>query len=184
MEWITLLAGFVGTIVGAGASFAGTWWTQRQADTAAREQHARMQTHAAIETTVNAVLALRHHGRAFPTINNSGGSGNTEEHAWAERLPALLDGIDLATMQIRDRELRERLTEIIGFSARYEYFVSLTPNIFTPGTFHRSSTVGPLAEHAIACLGARLRDEPLPEPSATLLSVRATEQELMSEGHL
>ncbi|HET9379935.1 MAG TPA: hypothetical protein VFP69_03780 [Streptomyces sp.] len=168
MDWISPVSGLVGALVGAAASYGGTRQAQNKALADAR--HARLE---AKQDTAVAMLAdtfgkLQRHVRDVPGARRRGldaeesAAFTAARQAWDQTLEDLTAPARIAVGVIRDETLRGRLYQALdlldGWQSGLEY-------AYRGGARSRAWVLRGILSHAVECVGAWQREEPLPEPN-------------------
>ncbi|GIJ57156.1 hypothetical protein [Virgisporangium aurantiacum] len=173
MDWLSPVSGFVGTVVGAGVSYFAT--RQAQANTVADARQARLQAKQdqAVTALAAAFGALHQHARHVPN-DRERWTGNEEAAAlratcdtWNEQLQNHIAPARIAIGVIRDSHLRHRLDEAMKLLETW--------NSGLENAFHGRDRVWLLRgiiAHAVDCVGAWQREEPLPEPNHAFARAR------------
>lgn len=142
------IIGIVGVLVGSAVTAAGTFWTQRlqmRASLAAEERAREISASAAALGALGQLVQM-------PEVP----SGADDWHRQREALLLLLG---VAAQDLRSKNLRDRLAEAHWMVEHHVAAASMT------GQFEaRTRTIA--CGHALSCLGAFRRGEPIPERPA------------------
>ncbi|MQL61891.1 hypothetical protein F6Q10_04430 [Streptomyces vinaceus] len=155
--WLAPLLGGVGALVGGGLASTVAWFVL--SDTKKARQHAEEKKATAIITA--ALLEAR---QIYRKSDVGSGPAPDDFATWADYLRAKLGKAEVAVMAFSSAALRERLTsslDLLIWGAHDEQLLYETRL--------GSSQVVAYAVHrdAMACLGANLRGEKLPEAAET-----------------
>jgi hypothetical protein len=144
------IIGMVGVIIGGAITTMGTIATQRLQikTTLAAEERAR---EISASTTVLSALS-----QLFQLPDEPNMSGDE----WHRRRQDLLLLLDTASQDLRSKDLRSRLAEARDMMERHTAAAALTVQA-------EARTRSIACAHAVACLGAFRRGEPLPDRPAT-----------------
>lgn len=144
------IIGLVGVVVGGGITTAGTLWAQRaqlRAGIATERRAREMAASTTALTTVSALVQMGGQPEGGPAAD------------WLRRRADLLAVLGTAAVDLGSYQLRERVGEVHFILDFHAAATSLTGQAETAT---RSIACG----HALACLGAFRRGEPLPERPA------------------
>lgn len=131
----------IGTALGAALSFGGVTLTARRNEKLAKEARASDRYDHAVEQIRSALFAIRF---MDPELY--------DRHAPAPNLFYQLHTIDSFVHVFKSEELRQRLNAATSIMGNWDWFHHTRANPIWVGS-----------NHAQECLGAFLRDEPLPE---------------------
>lgn len=143
--------GLVGTTVGAGGALLGGWMQQRHQVKTAREERRHVLAITAAEAALAELFEMQREVRICIEPPSEGES--TEQirriHGWQTK-------INLLMQRVPDADVRQRVCEAVALSY-----------LFPRGTPHISSSEWQIyamcmSSDAVECLGAYLREEPLP----------------------
>ncbi|MEO3764592.1 hypothetical protein [Streptomyces sp. B8F3] len=151
--WIGATFGLIGTIVGGAVSIATTIMANRLQAKAARQQVIDERIDSAAEVATSEFVRLKQH---FWVGLGSGREVERNE-AWEEALHDRLAALEPVLLRMRHRELRSRLHSVTEFLRHYSEIEDITWD-------GHPLLPQQLCEHALECLGAFVRDEPVPEP--------------------
>ncbi|WP_435238208.1 hypothetical protein [Streptomyces sp. YPW6] len=173
MDWLSPVSGLVGALVGAGVSYLATHQAQAKALADARQARLQAKQDQAVTTLAAAFGELHQHVRSVPADY---GPGMSDEAAaaltaarktWDERLQDHIAPARLAIGVIRDSKVRHRLKEAMNLLEVWDSGLVYA--------FHGRSRVWVLRgviSHAVDCVGAWQREEPLPEPNRAFAEAR------------
>ena len=141
--------GLVGVLVGSGISTAGTIWAQRihLRSTLAAERRAR--EISASSTALDAIGQLLQMPEEPSTTS--------EQDQWRQRRRQLTLLLGVASQDLLGVQMRRRMNEI-----HQSLELQTAASFFTGMTEQEARAAA--STHALACLGAYRREEPLPEP--------------------
>ncbi|MGC5562561.1 hypothetical protein ACPYPG_06915 [Streptomyces sp. FR-108] len=173
MDWLSPVSGLVGALVGAGVSYLATHQAQAKALADARQARLQAKQDQAVTTLAAAFGELHQHVRSVPADY---GPGMSDEEAaaltaarktWDEQLQDHIAPARLAIGVIRDSKVRHRLKEAMNLLEVWDSGLVYA--------FHGRSRVWVLRgviSHAVDCVGAWQREEPLPEPNGAFTEAR------------
>jgi hypothetical protein len=175
MDWLSPVSGLVGALVGAAASYFGTHKAQARALEDARQARLEAKQDAAVATLADTFGKLQRHVRDIPQRRGRG--LNREqleqladvEQVWDQELEDTISPARIAVEAIRNAELRARLHETMELLDSWQSGLEYA--------FHgrsRSWVLGGVISHAVACVGAWQREEPLPEPNFAFQEARSS----------
>ncbi|MFH8389919.1 hypothetical protein [Streptomyces sp. NPDC018036] len=163
--WVGAIFGLGGTALGGGLSIWASISAQRNQATAARELVVSQRVDAAADSAIQMFFQIKQHARGRPT------GGETEGHErlqrWEKSLQDQVSKLEPILLRIRDREFRLRLTEVAEFLA--------WSDITEPQLGGSVNILSALCDHALDCLGAFVRDEPLPAEEGGMVWARRVE---------
>lgn len=160
--WIGAVAGLAGALVGAGGSIATTLVTQRhQKAEARREERARL-ARETVDTITQELIALRELAWTYPAEDAS------EEVMRPFRLTANAhhQRIEVTLVRLPDRALGERLGDVL-MASRLAFQGSEGSHS------NRKQGAFSITYEGLSCLGAFLREEPLPPLTVYTQQARA-----------
>ncbi|WP_326669058.1 hypothetical protein [Streptomyces canus] len=166
MDWISPVSGLVGALVGAAASYLGTHRAQAKALADARQARLEAKQDTAVATLADTFGKLQRHVRDVPGDRERGLDAEEStaftatRQAWDQKLEDLTAPARIAVGVIRDEALRERLYQTLdlldGWQSGLEY-------AYRGGARSRAWVLRGILSHAVECVGAWQREEPLPE---------------------
>ncbi|MEU1439672.1 hypothetical protein ABZ438_37250 [Streptomyces sp. NPDC005786] len=168
--WVGLGGTLVGTTIGGGLSIWASVGTQSRQTKATRDLRREEKSEALANEAITQLYMIRQRARDFP--QERGGWD-----AWQRELGQLAAEMEPAVLRLRDDALRERIEEVLGYM---DMLYELTDYPARGGSLMLPSEV---CRHGLNCLGAAVRNRPLPAPSRALLKAReidAFERERMS----
>ncbi|MFF1272708.1 hypothetical protein ACFVZC_04735 [Streptomyces marokkonensis] len=168
MDWISPVSGLVGALVGAAASYLGTHRAQVKALADARQARLEAKQDTAVATLADTFGKLQRHVRDVPGARERGldpkesAAFTAARLAWDQKLEDLTAPARIAVGVIRDEALREHLYQALdlldGWQSGLEY-------AYRGGAHSRAWVLRGVLSHAVECVGAWQREEPLPEPN-------------------
>ncbi|MFG2650969.1 hypothetical protein [Streptomyces sp. NPDC048436] len=181
-EWIAGAFGLGGTVIGGGASFAGTAWQQRKAAEAGKEAA----ENSAAATLAAELVRIRQHLNALPDGLVSRPSENKSEATqvlvyaiqsdWHAKLGNLIVPAEVATRILRDADIRGRELEIFDLLGRWPIL-----NFQQAAIMNRYS-MGEIVNHALECAGAWQRQDEMPPTAPALIAAREVWRILREKG--
>lgn len=166
--------GLGGTIVGGGLSIWTTITAQRQQAQAARQLVIAQRVDTAVDSAIQMFFQIKQHIRGRPSEFEDGAPARLE--VWQKALHQQVHKLEPTLLRIRDEALRLRLSKIAEFLA--------WSDMSEPGLGGSAGTLTDLCDHALECLGAFVRDEPVPVEGVGLTRARQVESlylEVMAE---
>lgn len=164
--------GIGGSFVGARIQASATKETQQEALAAAEKERIKAQQDAAAAALAEAFGRVLQHIRVMPKAiapwrrtrvsEEDRARTKAAEEEWGSVLDDLLAPAEVIRLTIRDKAVRKRLEDAINLLTHWQ---SLWYAYHNPGTYDRAWVVREVARHAVECVGAQRREEPLPEPS-------------------
>ncbi|MDX3233221.1 hypothetical protein [Streptomyces sp. ME19-01-6] len=170
--WVGALFGVCGTVVGGGLSIWATVIAQRQQAQAARQLVIDQRVDTAVDSAIQMFSQIKQQLLGRPSERESGGPERIE--LWRKALHQQVHKLEPILLRIRNETVRLRLSKIAEYLAWHD--VSMTPELGGA-----SGILTDLCDHALDCLGAFVRDEPLPKESTGLTKARATEALYLEE---
>ncbi|MFJ2868481.1 hypothetical protein [Kitasatospora sp. NPDC087314] len=152
--WVGAIAGLVGALVGAGGSIATTLVNQRYQRAEARRTQRDRLTRETVDAISRELVALEELARKYPE------EGASESVMRPYRLAANEHNnrIDMELVRLPDRALADRLGDIL-WASRLAFQSG-------EGTYlDRRTGAFKIPYEGLSCLGAHLREDPLPPPS-------------------
>ncbi|MEW2087847.1 hypothetical protein AB0932_07275 [Streptomyces sp. NPDC006682] len=157
--WVGLAGTLVGTTIGGGLSIWASVGTQNRQMKAARDLRFEEKSEASANDAITQLYVIRQRARDFPQDH-----GGWE--AWQRELGRLAAEMEPAVLRLRDDELRGRIEEVLGYMGMiYE---------LTDYRVHGGSLMLPseVCRYGLDCLGAAVRNRPLPAASSAILKAR------------
>ncbi|MGW6917697.1 hypothetical protein ACWGB8_28290 [Kitasatospora sp. NPDC054939] len=163
--WVGAAAGLVGALVGVAGSIATTLVNQRYQSAEARRAQRERLTREAVDALSHELVALQEAARSYPEEDAS------EDLMRPFRVAAMKhhNRIEVELIRLPDRALAERLGDILWASRI----------AFQSGEgSHSDRREGALRvpHEGLSCLGAYLREDPLPPPSQYTQAVATRRQ--------
>ncbi|MFE9764774.1 hypothetical protein ACFYPC_09625 [Streptomyces sp. NPDC005808] len=168
MDWLSPVSGLVGALVGAGLSYFGTHRAQVKALEDARQARLEAKQDTAVATLADTFGKLQRHVRDVPGARERGldaeesAAFTAARETWDQELEDLTAPARVAVGVIRDEALRARLYQTLdlldGWQSGLEY-------AYRGGARSRAWVLRGVLAHAVACVGAWQREEPMPEPN-------------------
>ncbi|WP_354393080.1 hypothetical protein [Streptomyces atratus] len=151
--------GLAGTVIGGGLSIWATVVAQSRQMKATRDLRIEEKAEAAVEEAISQLYVIKQRARDHP--QNRSGVGE-----WEQELSQLAAQMEPTVLRIRDKELRERIEEVLGY-------MSMIHDL-TDYPVHRGSLMLPWAvcSYGLECLGAAVRGEPQPPPDEPMRKAR------------
>ncbi|MEU5030190.1 hypothetical protein [Streptomyces milbemycinicus] len=164
--WVGAIFGVCGTVVGGGLSIWATAIAQRQQAQAARQLVIDQRVDTAADSAIQMFFQIKQHVRGRPSER----AERAREHiiVWEKALDQQVSKLEPVLLRIRDREFRLRLSQVAEFLAWRD--------VMEPQLGGSPDVLGQLCEHALECLGAFVRDEPLPPEEGGMSWARRVEQ--------
>lgn len=162
--------GLAGTVVGGGLSIWASVVAQKRQTKATRDLRIEEKAEASANEAITQLYVIKQRARDFP--QEHGGLG-----AWQKELGRLAAEMEPAVLRLRDDALRERIEEVLGYM---DMIYELTDYPAHGGSLMLPSEV---CRYGLDCLGAAVRNRPLPAPSPAMLKAReidAFERERMA----
>ncbi|WP_369271123.1 hypothetical protein AB5J55_14760 [Streptomyces sp. R11] len=163
--WVGAIFGLGGTALGGGLSIWASISAQRHQAKAARELVVSQRVDAAADSVIQMFFQIKQHVRGRPP------EGETEGHQriqrWEKSLQDQVSKLEPILLRIRDREFRLRLTQVAEFLA--------WSDVTEPQLGGSVTILSALCDHALDCLGAFVRDEPLPAEEGGMAWARRVE---------
>lgn len=143
------LIALAGVFVGGGISLFGIMWQQRRNEEAANTNRRTSQREASLDSIKQVLFAILRHGESVPNQRTSA----SEHLAWELTLKEHLTRVEMDALRLDAPELRAVLREMsLLLNDWYELAPMAWPH----------EVVNAATRHAIECVGAGLRGEPLP----------------------
>ncbi len=159
--WVGAVFGLVGTGVGGGLSIWSSTMAQRQQIRNARDEQRRMRASSAVESALAELFEVQRDARRA-TPQETGEEGQQRSRLLHDRVLK----VQLLMQRVPDAGLRMRVREDT-------FFMLLSPPDDTRTRQERRVDIIELCGDAVACLGAYLRDEPIPPRTERVESLRA-----------
>jgi hypothetical protein len=168
MDWISPVSGLIGALVGATATYVGTHQAQAKALAHARQARLEAKQDTAVATLADTFGKLQRHVRDVPGAQERG--LDTEESAaftaarqtWDQKLEDLTAPARIAVGVLRDEALRARLYQTLDLLDSWQSGLEYA---YRGGARSRAWVLRGVLSHAVECVGAWQREEPLPEPN-------------------
>ncbi|MCX4587721.1 hypothetical protein [Streptomyces sp. NBC_01481] len=157
--------GLCGTVVGGGLSIWASIIAQRQQAKAARQLVIAQRVDTAVDAAIQAFFQIKQHIRGRPSDHGEGAQQRNQ--VWQKALQQQVLKVEPTVLRIRDEAVRMRLDKIAELLS--------WPDVSEPGLGGSDGLFAALCDHALDCLGACARDEPLPEESRGLSQAREVE---------
>ncbi|MFJ9634066.1 hypothetical protein ACIRU8_40910 [Streptomyces sp. NPDC101175] len=164
--WIGAIFGLGGTALGGGLSIWASISAQRHQAKAARQLVVSQRVDAAADSAIQMFFQIKQHVRGRPT--ESGSEGHLAIEQWEKSLQNQVSKLEPILLRIRDSEFRLRLTQVAEFLA--------WSDVTEPQLGGSVNILSGLCDHALDCLGAFVRDEPLSAEGGGLAWARRVEQ--------
>ncbi|MFD0210829.1 hypothetical protein ACFVH9_17250 [Streptomyces hirsutus] len=168
--WVGLAGTLVGTTIGGGLSIWASVVAQNRQTKATRDLRVEEKTEASANEAITQLYVIKQRARDFP-----------QEHrgldAWQKELSRLAAEMEPTVLRLRDDALRERVEEVLGYM---DMVYELTDYPAHGGSLMLPSEI---CRYGLDCLGATVRNQPLPAPSQAMLKAReidAFERERMA----
>ncbi|MFJ4517469.1 hypothetical protein [Streptomyces sp. NPDC088816] len=151
--------GLAGTVIGGGLSIWASVVAQKRQTKATRDLRIEEKAEAAVEEAITQLYVIKRRAREHPQ-DRSGVS------TWEQELSQLAVQMEPTVLRIRNKELRERIEEVLGYMGMI--------HDLTDYPVHRGSLMLPseVCSYGLECLGAAVRGEPLPAPTASIRRAR------------
>ncbi|MFC9219723.1 hypothetical protein ACFT8W_02710 [Streptomyces hygroscopicus] len=172
--WVGAIFGVCGTVIGGGLSIWATVIAQRQQALAARQLVIDQRVDTAVDSAIQMFFQIKQHLLGRPSEREAGGLEHIE--IWRKSLRQQVHKLEPILLRIRDETVRLRLSKIAEFLA--------WPEVCEPGLEGSPAILADLCDDALGCLGAFVRDEPLPTEGRGLSQARRVEalhNEMMEE---
>ncbi|MGW2932941.1 hypothetical protein ACWDA7_13985 [Streptomyces sp. NPDC001156] len=163
--WVGAVFGVVGTLMGGGLSIWATVIAQRQQAQAARQLVIAQRVDTAVDSAIQMFFQIKQHVRGRPSEFQEGARQRIE--VWQRALQQQVNKLEPVLLRIRDESFRLRLSKIAEFLA--------WPEVSEPALEGSAGILSELCDHALDCLGASVRDEPLPPEGIGLTRARRVE---------
>ncbi|MFF1604963.1 hypothetical protein ACFVYV_47670 [Streptomyces mirabilis] len=163
--WVGAIFGLGGTALGGGLSIWASISAQRHQARAARELVVSQRMDAAADSAIQMFFQIKQHVRGRPTESEAEGHQRIE--LWEKSLRNQVSKLEPILLRIRDAEFRLRLTQVAEFLA--------WSDVTEPQLGGSINILSRLCDHALDCLGAFVRDEPLPAEEGGLAWARRVE---------
>lgn len=154
--WVGAVFGLVGTGVGGALSIWSTVMTQRQQAAQARQEQREARASTAMEEVLTELFEVQRDAR------RAGPDNEARRHLLHERVL----NVQVLMQRVPDADLRTRVREDT-------FFMPLLPSGDSRTWEERRVDRMYLCADAIACLGARLRGEPMPRRTDRVEAMRA-----------
>ncbi|MEU5000049.1 hypothetical protein [Streptomyces sp. NPDC021622] len=164
MDWLSPVSGLVGAMFGAAATFGATHHAQNKALADARQARLQAKQDQAVTTLAKAFSDLHKHVRSVPDEKST---DTSVRQKWDEELQDHIAPARLAISVIREEEVRHRLNEAMTLLEAWKGGLMYA--------FHgrsRAWVLRGVVSHAVDCVGAWQREEPLPEPNRMFAEAR------------
>ncbi|MFE2433325.1 hypothetical protein [Streptomyces sp. NPDC059409] len=157
--WVGLAGTLVGTMIGGGLSIWASVAAQNRQVKATRDLRIEEKAEAAVEEAITQLSVIKLRAREFPQDDQRFGD-------WEKGLILLAVQMEPTVLRIRDKKLRKQIEEVLGC-------IGLVREL-TDYQEHRGWLLLPweICSYGLDCLGAGIRDEPLPAPSRAMLKAR------------
>ncbi|MEU6733316.1 hypothetical protein ABZ929_08925 [Streptomyces physcomitrii] len=170
MDWLSPVSGLVGALVGAGAGYFGTRQAQSRALAAERQARLDAKQDVATATLSDTFGKLQRHVREVPGPHEL--APHTEEFAesdaaertWDQKLEDLTAPARIAVGVLRDEALRARLHQSLDLLDAWQSGLEYAYR-GRASARSRAWVLRGILSHAVECVGAWQREEPLPEPN-------------------
>ncbi|MEH0415975.1 hypothetical protein [Streptomyces sp. B21-083] len=166
--WVGLAGTLVGTAVGGGLSIWASVVAQNRQAKATRDFRIEEKAEAAVEEMIIQLYVIKQRARDLPQDNRGFG-------AWDQELSQLAAQVEPTVLRIRDKELRERIEEVLGYMGMTH---ELTDYLVHGGSLLLPWTV---CSYGLECLGAAVRGEPLPEPTEPIRKARVIDAHIREQ---
>jgi len=164
--WVGAAFGLVGTGVGGGLSIWASITAQQHQARASRELVIAQRVDAAADSAIQMFFQIKQHVRGRPSEQAEGARERIK--IWEKALRQQVSKLEPVLLRIRDREFRLRLSKVAEFLAWHE--------VMEPQLGGSPDVLSQLCDHALECLGAFVRDEPLPSEEGGMTWARRVEQ--------
>ncbi|MEU8556015.1 hypothetical protein AB0C80_18765 [Streptomyces anthocyanicus] len=157
--WVGLAGTLIGTAIGGGLSIWASVVTQNRQTKAARDLRVEEKAEGAADEAITQLYVIRQRAREFPQERDGWA-------AWQRELSRLASEMEPAVLRLRDDALRKQIEEVLGYM---DMVYDLTDY-----PVHRGSLMLPseVCRYGLDCLGAAVRNRPLPAPSPAILKAR------------
>ncbi|MEU1454407.1 hypothetical protein [Streptomyces avermitilis] len=151
--------GLAGTVIGGGLSIWASVVAQIRQTKAARDLRVEEKSEAAVEEAITQLYVIKLRAREVPQDHQGFDD-------WEKELIRLAVQMEPTVLRIRDKKLRQRIEEVLGS-------IGLVGEL-TDYQEHRGWLLLPweICSYGLECLGAGIREEPLPAPSPAMLKAR------------
>ncbi|MFB6553861.1 hypothetical protein [Streptomyces sp. NPDC056405] len=163
--WVGAIFGLGGTLAGGGLSIWATIIAQRQQARAARELVISQRLDTAADSTIQMFFQIKQHIRGRPSEFEEGARDRIQ--LWQKILQQQVNKLEPVLLRIRDETLRLRLSKTAEFLA--------WSDTTEPGLGGSVGILTELCDHALDCLGAFAREEPIPPEGVGLTRARQVE---------
>ncbi|MEV8324059.1 hypothetical protein [Kitasatospora sp. NPDC056731] len=159
--WVPAIVSLAATVVGGGLSITASIVTQRQQAKSTRQLAVTQRSESLADRAIQELYALKEHVQLRP-------HRITMWSEWEAGLKNRTGTLRTTIIRLRDRELRERLTKTMELLDLSE--------LMTQGVWGGSPLLPrQLCDHAIECLGAFVRNEPLPPAAEAFETAKRVE---------
>lgn len=168
MDWISPVSGLVGALVGAAATYVGTHQAQAKALADARLARLEAKQDTAVATLADTFGKLQRHVRDVPDARKRGldaeesAAFTAARQTWDQELEDLTAPARVAVGVLRDEALRARLYQALDLLDAWQSGLEYA---YRGGARSRAWVLRGVLSHAVECVGAWQREEPLPEPT-------------------
>lgn len=172
--WVGAASGVIGAATGGGLSIWASLVAQKFQARSNRESVVAQRIDAAADLAIKIFFEIKQHYRERPSDFQSGAREHIE--VWFKSLKGQLHKLEPILLRLRNEELRVRLTTAV----EYMTWKDLSERELGGS----AAIISELCDHALECLGAFVRDEPVPEEGEAIRRARqveATYLEIMEE---
>ncbi len=168
MDWLSPVSGLVGALVGAAATYGGTRQAQHKALADARRARLEAKQDTAVATLADTFGKLQRHVRDVPGVRERGldaeesAAFTAARQTWDQKLGDLTAPARIAVGVIRDEALRARLYQTLDLLDAWQSGLEYA---YRGGARSRAWVLRGVISHAVECVGAWQREEPMPEPN-------------------
>jgi hypothetical protein len=132
---------------------------------ATRDLRVEEKTEAAVKEVITQLYLIKRRARETPQDHD-------ELDAWQEDLSRLAAETDPIVLRFRDDELRERVEEVLDYLSRVDVLDDYL------GQWRSAVLTSEICQYGLDCLGASVRNQPLPAPSPAILKARAIDADI------
>ncbi|MFF1446332.1 hypothetical protein [Streptomyces sp. NPDC058295] len=165
---VGLTGTLMGTAIGGGLSIWASVVAQNRQAKATRDLRIEEKAEAAAEEAITQLYVIKQRAWDLPQDNSGFG-------AWDQELSQLAVQMEPTVLRIRNKELRERIEEVLGY-------MGMTHEL-TDHPVHGGSLLLPwmVCSYGLECLGAAVRGEPLPELTEPIHKARAIDAHIREQ---
>ncbi|WP_437106619.1 hypothetical protein [Streptomyces sp. enrichment culture] len=163
--WVGLAGTLAGTTIGGGLSIWASVVAQSRQAKATRDLRIEEKAEAAMEEAITQLYVIKQRARECPRNHD-------ELDTLQEDLRRLAAETEPVVLRLRDDELRERVEEVLGYISRFD---ELDDHL---GHWSSTALTSKICQYGLDCLGAAVRDRPLPAPSPAILKAREIDADI------